>query len=466
MSNPQVHPVDEILPVHKLAIFGLQHVLVMYAGAVAVPLVLGKAFNMGPEQIIALINANLLTSGVATLIQSLGIWKFGARLPLIQGCSFVAIAPMIGIAQQGGIHGIGVVFGSVIACGLLTILVAPYFSKLLKFFPSVVVGSIIAVIGISLLPVACEWLAGGQGAANFKDPVNFGLGAITIIFSVTISALFRGFIGNLSILLGLIFGTIVATLCGMTDFSQVNSANWFALLPPFYFGRPKFEVIPILVMMTTMCVIMAETTGNCLAIGRLVGRPTDQKTLANAFRADGLSTMIGGIFNSFPYNAFSQNTGLIAISNIKSRYVVAAAGIFLMVMGMFPKIGALISSIPKPVLGGSAIIMFAMTSVAGIQILSKVQFEGTRNALVIAVSMGIGLIPSSYKHIFDNFHPMAQLFLDSGVFLTAISAVILNIVLNKDIKQDKEFDEILQNRPIQRTYSLNSAEESITTEAK
>lgn len=456
MATKEVHPVDEILPPQQLAIFGLQHVLVMYAGAVAVPLVLGTAFGMTPVQVVSLISANLLTSGIATLIQSVGIWKFGARLPLIQGCSFVAIAPMIGIAQS---HGVSVVFGSVIACGLATILIAPYFSKLLKLFPAVVVGSIITVIGISLLPVACGWLAGGNPtAANFGAPSNIGLGFLTIAVSLTISAVFRGFIGNLSILLGLIVGTLVAIFTGMADFSTVNSAQWFEILPPFAFGPPKFELVPIMVMMTTMCVIMAETTGNCLAIGKLVGRPTDQQTLANAFRADGLSTMIGGIFNSFPYNAFSQNTGLIAISNIKSRYVVAMAGVFLIAMGLFPKIGAIIASIPKPVLGGSAVIMFGMTSVAGIQILSKVKFEGTRNALVIATSVGIGLVPTSFKpvpelqNIFHHFPEMAQLFLDSGIFLTAFFAVVLNLILNRGIQQEEEHDEILQSRPVQRVH--------------
>lgn len=429
MSQSKIHPVDQVLPPRELFTFGLQHVLVMYAGAVAVPLILGSALGLSQAQVVTLINANLLTSGIATLLQTLGLWRFGARLPLIQGCSFIALAPMIMIGKA---FGLAHVFGAVIAAGALTIAIAPLFSRLLRFFPPVVIGSLITVIGISLMPAAAIWLGGGQpGAADFGKPANLLLGVATVAITLMIHARFRGFIGNLSVLLGLIAGSLVAAACGVTDFSQVSAAAWFELSAPMAFGVPQFSFTPVLIMLLAMLVIMAETTGNCLAIGKLTGRPTDQRTLANAFRADGLSTMLGGVFNSFPYNAFTQNTGLIALSGVKSRYVVAAAGAIMVLMGLFPKLGALIASVPTPVLGGCAIVMFGMTTVAGIQELARVRFEGTRNGLVVAVSVSIGVLPMSMPALFGHVSGPLKLVLESGIFLAAVSAILLNLLLNR-----------------------------------
>ncbi|MBF8704198.1 nucleobase:cation symporter-2 family protein [Pseudomonas putida] len=429
MSQSKIHPVDQVLPPRELFTFGLQHVLVMYAGAVAVPLILGSALGLSQAQVVTLINANLLTSGIATLLQTLGLWRFGARLPLIQGCSFIALAPMIMIGKA---FGLAHVFGAVIAAGALTIAIAPLFSRLLRFFPPVVIGSLITVIGISLMPAAAIWLGGGlPGAADFGKPANLLLGVATVAITLVIHARFRGFIGNLSVLLGLIAGSLVAAACGMTNFSQVSAAAWFELSAPMAFGVPQFSFTPVLIMLLAMLVIMAETTGNCLAIGKLTGRPTDQRTLANAFRADGLSTMLGGMFNSFPYNAFTQNTGLIALSGVKSRYVVAAAGAIMVLMGLFPKLGALIASVPTPVLGGCAIVMFGMTTVAGIQELARVRFEGTRNGLVVAVSVSIGVLPMSMPALFGHVSGPLKLVLESGIFLAAVSAILLNLLLNR-----------------------------------
>ncbi|MFI8556700.1 nucleobase:cation symporter-2 family protein [Pseudomonas putida] len=444
MSQPLIHPVDEVLPPRELFTFGLQHVLVMYAGAVAVPLILGSALGLTQAQVVTLINANLLTSGIATLIQTLGLWRFGARLPLIQGCSFIALAPMIMIGKEFGLPH---VFGAVIAAGALTIAIAPLFSRLLRFFPPVVIGSLITVIGISLMPAAAIWLGGGQpGSADFGKPANLMLGMATVALTLVIHARFRGFIGNLSVLLGLIVGSLVAAACGMTDFSRVGDAAWFELSAPMAFGLPEFAFTPVLIMLLAMLVIMAETTGNCLAIGKLTGKPTDQRTLGNAFRADGLSTMLGGVFNSFPYNAFTQNTGLIALSRVKSRFVVAAAGAIMVLMGLFPKLGALIASVPTPVLGGCAIVMFGMTTVAGIQELARVRFEGTRNGLIVAVSVSIGVLPMSMPALFEHVSGPLKLVLESGIFLAAVSAILLNLLLNRE--PDAHRQDVVDTSPI------------------
>ena len=234
--------IDQVEGLPQLFLFGLQHVLVMYAGTVAVPLILGSALQFTPKQVIALISADLFTSGLATLLQTLGWWKFGARLPLIQGCSFICVAPMILIGSH---YGIPALYGAVISCGLFTMLVGPWFSRMLRFFPPVVIGSVITVIGLSLLPVAGGWLGGGDpSAADFGSFVHLGLGLATIVLIVAIQRFGRGMIANLSVLLGLIGGTALAALAGQASFRQVPATPWFALAHPLLFGPPHFVLLP------------------------------------------------------------------------------------------------------------------------------------------------------------------------------------------------------------------------------
>jgi uric acid transporter len=418
-------PIDEKEGLPRLLLFGLQHVLVMYAGTVAVPLILGSALHFTPRQVIALISADLFTSGLATLLQTLGWWKFGARLPLIQGCSFICVAPMILI---GGHYGIPTLYGSVISCGLFTMLVGPWFSRMLRFFPPVVIGSVITVIGLSLLPVTGGWLGGGDTASgDFGSFVQLGLGLATIVFIVVIQRFGRGMIANLSVLLGLMGGTALAAMVGRASFRQVPATPWFAMAHPLLFGPPHFAVLPALVMSLSMLVVMTETTGNCLAIGEITGRPIGPATLTAAFRADGLSTVLGGLFNSFPYNVYSQNTGLLALSKIKSRYAVAAGGGLLVLLGFLPKLAAIVAAIPRPVLGGASIVMFGMTMMAGIEELARVRYQGTNNAIIVAISVSVGVLPIASPQLFLHAPDAARLFLNSGIFLTAATAVLLNL---------------------------------------
>jgi len=427
-DSPAPNPVDRLLPWRALFFYGWQHVLVMYAGTVTVPLIFGAAMGLSPRQLVALINADLFTCGLATLLQSVGIWRFGARLPLVQGCSFICLPAMILIGKQSGL---ATVYGAVIGCGFLTILIAPVFSRLLRFFPPAVIGSVIVSIGLSLIPTAAMWLGGGnpQGA-DFGSMINLGLGLGTILIILALYVWGSGFISNLSALLGMLIGTVAAILLGIAHFDEVGRSSWIAVTRPLMFGTPKFSLVPILVMEMAMLAVMTETTGNCLAIGRMVERPVSPRILADAFRADGLATMLGGVFNSFPYNAYSQNTGLIALSGVKSRYVLSAAGIIMFLMGLFPKLGAIIAGVPKPVLGGVGLVIFGMTVVAGIEELGRAQFEGTRNALLVAVSIGMGMLPTVLPTLFDRIPDVLKLLLGSSAVLCGFSAVTLNIFFN------------------------------------
>ncbi|SDE66282.1 nucleobase:cation symporter-2 family protein [Sporomusa acidovorans] len=427
-NNQMKHPVDEMLPLGQLFTYGLQHVLAMYAGAVAVPLIIANALGLSKEQLIYLINADLFTCGIATLIQTLGFWNMGIRIPIIQGVTFAAVTPMIIIGKTHGLTGI---YGSIMVAGLVTYLMSPYFSRLIRFFPPVVTGTIITIIGVTLMPVAVRWAAGGNPAA--KDFAAFPyicMALITLVLVLFLYRYFKGFLSNIAVLLGLIVGTLIAIPFGMVNFSQVSTAAWLGITTPFAFGLPTFDAASIIAMVLVMLVVMTETTGDCIAVGEIIQKPITQQDLTRGLRADGFSTILGGILNSFPYTAFAQNVGLVGLTRVKSRFVVAAAGIILIVLGLFPKVAAIISAIPNPVLGGAGIAMFGMVAASGIKTLSKVQFDGTHNIMVVAISLGVGMITLAVPNFYQNFPSWAQVILHSGITAGSVAAILLNAVLN------------------------------------
>jgi len=422
------HPVDQMLPLGQLFTYGLQHVLAMYAGAVAVPLIIANALGLSKEQLIYLINADLFTCGIATLIQTIGFGNMGIQMPVIQGVTFAAVTPMIIIGKTHGLTGI---YGSIMVAGLVTYLMSPYFSRLIRFFPPVVTGTIITIIGVTLMPVAVRWAAGGNPAA--KDFAAFPyicMALVTLILVLFFYRYFKGFLSNIAVLLGLIVGTLIAIPLGMVNFSQVPIAAWMGVTTPFAFGMPTFDLASILAMILVMLVVMTETTGDCIAIGEIINKPVTQKDLTRGLRADGFSTILGGILNSFPYTAFAQNVGLVGLTRVKSRFVVAAAGVILIALGLFPKAAAVIAAIPNPVLGGAGIAMFGMVAASGIKTLSKVQFDGTHNIMVVAVSVGVGMITLAVPNFYQNFPSWAQVILHSGITAGSVAAIILNAVLN------------------------------------
>jgi uric acid transporter len=425
------HPVDEILPAPKLAVYGFQHVLAFYAGAVIVPILLANAIGLTTEQLIHLINADLLTCGIASIIQSVGFWKIGVRLPLLQGVTFTAVSPMIaiGAAAGGGTDGLLVIYGAVIVAGLFTFLIAPYFSKLIRFFPPVVTGSVITIIGLALLPVAAADAAGGAGPA--LDPTSgknlaYALGTLALI--VLIQRVFKGFMATVAVLTGLVVGTLVAWILGDAHFDAVVTSDWFGVTTPFYFGWPKFALAAIVSMIVVMLITAVETTGDVFATGEIVEKRIVREDIARALRADGLATTIGGVLNSFPYTCFAENVGLVRLTRIKSRYVVAAAGVIMIILGLLPKAAAIVAGIPHPVLGGAALAMFATVAVVGFQTLSRVDFHDHRNVVIVATSVGLAMYVTAQPDVAKAVPQWAQIILGSGITLGSITAIGLNLV--------------------------------------
>ena len=422
--------VDAIPPLARLFPLGLQHVLALYAGAVAVPLIVGGALGYSAEDLAFLISADLFIAGIATIVQSVGFWRFGVRLPLMQGVTFAAVGPMIAIGQQ---HGIQTIFGSVIACGLFMVLVAPFFAQLLRFFPPIVTGTVILIIGLSLMRVAAGWIMTGSTAdAPGAPPINVAFAFGTLLFIVLLERFAPAALARVSVLLGLVVGTLVALFVpGMTDWSGVAGAGWFAVMTPFHFGLPVFEIASIISMCIVGIVIMTETTGDMIAVGEIVERPVTRRQLADGLRADGLGTILGGIFNTFPYTAFAQNVGLVSLTGVRSRYVATMAGAILVVLGLIPKVSAIVEGVPRAVLGGAGIALFGMVAASGIRTLSKVKFNN-KNVLVVAISVGIALLPTVTPTIYDEFPDWFQLIFDSGISAGAIVAILLNLLLNSD----------------------------------
>lgn len=425
MISADTHAVDRIPPFGQLAALGLQHVLAMYAGAVAVPLIVGSAMGMSGADIGYLVSADLLVSGVATLLQCLGLWRFGVRLPIMQGCTFAAVTPMVLIGTTGG--GITAIYGAVLVSGLLMIALSPVWGRLLRFFPPVVTGTVITIIGISLLPVAVNWAAGGVGADGFGAPRNLALAAGVLVVILLIQRFAPPAFARVAVLLGVAVGTLAAIPLGFTDFSGLGDAAWFGVSTPFHFGLPTFEVAAIVSMAVVTLVTMTETTGDILAVGEIVERDVTPRDLADGLRADGLSTVLGGVFNTFPYTAYAQNVGLVGLTGVRSRYVVAFGGGILVLLGLIPWLGELVATIPAPVLGGAGIAMFGTVAASGIRTLSTVSFADNRNLLVIAISLGVGLIPVAVPTIYDQFPLWFRTIMSSGISAGCVTAILLNV---------------------------------------
>ena len=327
----------------KTASLGIQHVLAMYAGAVIVPLIVGGALGLTGEQLTYLVSIDIFMCGIATLLQ---VWKnkfFGIGLPVVLGCTFTAVGPMISIGAK---YGITSIYGSILASGLFVIIISTFFGKLVRFFPPVVTGSVVTIIGITLIPVAMNNMAGGEGSADYGSMDNLLLAFGTLIFILVLYKMFTGFIRSVSILLGLMAGTIAAMFMGKVNFSEVGEASWFHMAQPFYFGMPTFDIAAILTMILVAMVSLVESTGVYFALGDITDRKLSEEDLSKGYRAEGIAIFLGGIFNVFPYTAYSQNVGLIQLSGVKKSNVIYAAATFLIILGLVPKIGALTTVIP------------------------------------------------------------------------------------------------------------------------
>ncbi|MCK1976182.1 purine permease [Jeotgalicoccus huakuii] len=406
---------------------GLQHVLAMYAGAVIVPLIVGNAIGLTPVQLTYLIAIDIMMCGVATILQ---VWKnkfSGIGLPVVLGCTFTAVGPIINIANTYSVQS---VYGAILVSGLLVVIIAPIFSKLIRFFPPVVTGTVVTVIGITLMPVAFNDLAGGQGAEDFGAPINLFLGFSTLIIILIILKFAKGFFGSIAILSGIIAGTVLSSFFGLVDFKPILDASWLHLPHVFYFGTPEFHILPILTMTLVAMVSLVESTGVYFALGEITDKKIKGEDLKRGYRAEGIAIVLGGLVNAFPYTTFSQNVGLIQISGVRRNKIIYIAGAMLIILGLVPKIAALTLTIPGPVLGGAMIAMFGMVISAGIKMLSRIDLNQQSNMLIVAVSVGMGLGVTVVPDLFSALPENLSVITSSGIVMGSLTAILLNAVFN------------------------------------
>ncbi|MBM6075682.1 purine permease [Staphylococcus epidermidis] len=409
----------------KNFILSVQHLLAMYAGAILVPIIVGTSLKFSAEEIAYLVTVDIFMCGVATFLQANKVT--GTGLPIVLGCTFTAVAPMILIGQTKGLD---VLYGSLLISGILVVLIAPFFSYLVKFFPPVVTGSVVTIIGINLMPVAMNYLAGGEGAKNYGDTKNLILGGVTLLIILILQRFTKGFLKSIAILIGLAIGTALAGIFGMVDIKQVGDAHWFGFPVPFRFSGFRFDVSSILVFFIVAVVSLIESTGVYHALSEITGRKLERKDFRKGYTAEGLAIILGSIFNAFPYTAYSQNVGLVSLSGAKKNNVIYGMVILLLICGCIPKLGALANIIPLPVLGGAMIAMFGMVMAYGVSILGNINFQNQNNLLIIAISVGLGAgisaVPQAFKGLGEQFAWLTQ----NGIVLGTISAIILNFFFN------------------------------------
>jgi NCS2 family nucleobase:cation symporter-2 len=419
-----------------------------------VPLIIAGALGLPSDQRAILISADILACGLASIVQAIGVPYVGIRLPVMMGVTFASVAPMLALIaaakEAGGANFVPTsalltVYGSVIGAGIFAILVAPLMSSLVRLFPPVVTGTIILVIGVSLMRVGVDWAEGPRMVPNIVDGVfkgmipnpnrdalgGFALSGLVLLVIVAVSKYGKGFVANIAVLIGIVVGTVIAALIGKMSFDGIGSAAAFGVVLPFQFGMPDFSLGPIVTMCIVMIVVMIESIGMFLALGDMTGKRIGADDIARGLRADGVGTIIGGVFNAFPYTSFSQNVGLVGVTGVRSRYVAAAGGAILIKLSLIPKLAALVASVPVEVLGGAGIVMFGMVAATGVRILGNVDFRNNRNNLfIVAIALGFGLIPQVAPDFFKNFYGPLKPILGSGIILTTLVGVALNAFYN------------------------------------
>ena len=412
----------------KAMVLGLQHLLAMYSGSILVPMMIGQALGYNSEQLTYLVSTDIFMCGVATFLQLQLNKNFGIGLPVVLGVAFQSVAPLTIIGQS---HGSGAMFGALIVSGIFVVLISGIFSKLANYFPAIVTGSVITTIGLTLIPVAI-----GNMGNNVANPTleSLTLALITVFIILVVNIFTKGFLKSISILLGLVIGTLIASGMGQVNFTPVIQAPLLHIPTVFYFGAPTFEFSSIVMMCIIATVSTVESTGVYLALSDITKDPIDETRLRNGYRAEGLAVLLGGVFNTFPYTGFSQNVGLVKMSGIKTRLPIYYAAGFLVLLGLLPKFGALAQIIPSPVIGGAMIVMFGFVSLQGMQMLARVDFvNNEHNFLIAAVSIAVG-VGFNNSNLFNSLPTAFRMFFSNGIVMASILAVVLNAILNRKKK--------------------------------
>ncbi|MEV7728913.1 uracil-xanthine permease family protein [Streptomyces sp. NPDC087917] len=423
-----MHPVDESRPLARILLFGIQHVLVMAATPISAIFLMSATLRLGPALTVNLLSAAFVLSGVGSLIQSLGPWKFGPRLPFVMLPGGAPLILFLAIADQ---HGLRTASGAVILTAVFYFVVLPVFSRLLTFFPALVIGTMIVIVGVNLVKVGAVLVTGRPGQPGFADPMNLGLGMATIGFTVVFYLLSSGILRQLAVMLGLLAGTALAAALGAVDFGNAAGGGLFHVPQPLPFGSPQFNLVAALPLMLYSLASMAEATGQTVINAEAVGKDIDRRTaVPKTIRGDAITSLVGGLFGLPLMVTSGENIGIVRVTGVRSRYVTAAAGVVLIVIGFLAPVTHAISVIPSAVIGGTAMVVFAVITVLGVQMLGRCDLDQHTNTFVCAVALALGLLPILIPGVYANFPPNLRILLESGVAVGAFTAALLNILFH------------------------------------
>lgn len=415
----------------------LQHMLASVGGIVAVPLIVGGAIGLPPNEVVILISASLLVSGIATIAQCIGFGPVGIKLPVVMGSSFAFLGTLIGV---GNMHGMSGIMGGVLVGSFVVIIASFYMDFVKKLFPTVVSGVVVTLIGLTILPVAMNWIGDAPaGDPSFASLPKLFLAAFSLTVVILVSVRCKGAIAAASIVIGLAVGYIAAMAMGMVDFDPLFDAAWLAAPEPFKYGM-TFSIPAIITISLVYLVVVAEATGDFIALGNNCHKEVSGKDLKRGLLGDGIGSTLAAFMTAMPVASFSQNVGIVGISGVASRFVVSVSGVLLIIAGLSPKFGALAVTVPKPVLGGVGFVMFGMIAYAGIRMLVKAT-DSKRNALVVCVSLAAGMAVTLEPNLLQHFPEDLKMLFHSGIATGTIVAVTLNLFLSSLKLEDEDESE-------------------------
>ncbi|WP_445298236.1 uracil-xanthine permease family protein [Halococcus saccharolyticus] len=420
-----VYDIEEKPPLGEAIPLGLQHVFAMFLGNIAPALIIAGAVGVSSGQTTFLVQMALVVAGVATLVQAFPLGPIGARLPIMMGTSFAFVGTLVSI---GGQFGLATIFGACLVGAFVEILIGFGYEKIDRFFPPLVSGIVVMLIGLTLVPVGMDYAAGGAGADNYGSLLNLGLAALVFFVTLGLNQFFEGFVRIASVFIGIVVGYVVAIVIGVVNFTPVAEAGWIAVPVPLQFGI-AFEPSAILAVTFLYVITAVESIGDITGTVAAVNRSPTKDEIRGGLLADGVMSAIAAVFNALPNTSFSQNVGVVNFTGVASRFVVGVGGAILVLFGLVPKVGALAAAMPDAVLGGGALILFAMIFSSGVSLIANEAELTQRNLTILAASIALGLAVEFRPEAIAALPTLVQSVVGSGITMGGLSALILNVVL-------------------------------------
>ncbi|MCD1619346.1 uracil-xanthine permease family protein [Salipiger manganoxidans] len=440
--GPRLDPVDEKLPLKDLVLYGFQHVLVMAASPITAVFLVAQTLGFEPALTVSIISATFLVCGLGSILQSFGPAGLGARLPFIMVPGGAPIAIFLAIATQTDVQ---TAVGAVLMTGLFYFLALPVFRRLLRFFPPIVVGTMLLLVAVNLVKIYGGAITGRPGSEGFADPVNVGLALATIALTVIFSRVFTGTLQRISVMLGLIAGTLLAAALGRLDASGVMQGPLLAVPQLFPFGLPKFDILASLPLIIFSIISMAEATGQTIATAEIVDRKGDAHAIVpRTIRGDAVASVLGGVFGTSLIITSGENVGIVRATGVRSRYVTAAAGVILVIIALIAPVSRLASVLPGAVVGGTAVIVFSIIGVIGIHVLSRVDLRDHGAMFTLASGLAMGLMPILVPGVYSQFPHWSQMILGNGLAMGTITAALVNAMFQFNAPKPHDTGETAQ----------------------